>query len=255
MSLIKKAKREEVPLKLSLSGPSGSGKTYSSLKIAKGLMGGDLSKVVVVDTENKSANLYSDLGDYGVLPFEPPFHPQRYVNAISLCVNEGYKCIIIDSISHEWDGAGGCLDIHTKLGGRFQDWATVTPLHKSFIDAILQAPVHVICTMRRKEEYAMVERSGKMQVQKMGLKEIQRDGFGYEVTINFDISIDHLAVATKDRTGLFDGVTPFMISEETGSLIRRWNLGETVKNDFTSAAKPKNENTKLTESTAGKSLS
>jgi len=231
MSLIQKAKRNQAWLKLSLSGPSGSGKSMSSLLLAKGLMG-DLSKVVVIDTENQSANLYSDLGEYGVLPFEPPFHPQRYANAIKLCIDEGYRCIIIDSISHEWDGAGGCLDIHTKLGGRFQDWATVTPLHKAFIDSILQAEAHIICTMRRKEEYAMVERGGKMQVQKMGLKEIQRDGFGYEVTINFDISIDHLATATKDRTGIFDGQPPFMINEATGQMIAKWNNGEQVRDSF-----------------------
>jgi hypothetical protein len=222
MSLIKKATRQQVYLKLGVTGPSGSGKSYSALLLAKGLVG-DLSKTVVIDTENGSGNLYSSLGDYSVLPFEPPFNPQRYVNAIDMCVKEGFNCIIIDSISHEWDGAGGCLDLHTKFGGKFQDWAKVTPLHKAFIDAILQAKAHVICTMRRKQEFAMVEKNGRMVVEKMGTKEVQRDGFEYELTTNFDINMEHLATASKDRTNLFADGLPFKITVETGKKIAEWN--------------------------------
>jgi hypothetical protein len=221
-SPIKKAKRQEAFLKLGLSGPSGSGKTYSALLMAKGLVG-DLSKVVVLDTENGSANLYSSLGEYSVLPFSPPFNPQRYVKAIDVCVKQGFKCIIIDSISHEWDGVGGCLDLHTQFGGKFQDWAKVTPLHKAFIDAILQSKAHVICTMRRKQEFAMVEKNGRMVVEKMGTKEVQRDGFEYELTINFDVNMEHLATPSKDRTNLFSDGLPFKISEATGQKIAEWN--------------------------------
>ena len=31
------------------------------------------------------------------------------------------------------------LQIHESLGGRFQDWAKVTPRHQAFIDAILNS--------------------------------------------------------------------------------------------------------------------
>lgn len=223
MSLIKKASRGETFLKLGLTGPSGSGKTYSALLIAKGLSGGDLEKVVVIDTENGSANLYSDLGNYSVLPFAPPFHPERYASAIDLCVKEGFKNIIIDSISHEWDGDGGCLDLQTKFGGKFSDWAKVTPMHKKFIDAILQAKAHIIVTTRRKQDYAMVEKNGKTSVEKMGLKEIQRDGFEYELTLNLALDTSHLALASKNRTGLFKDNIPFLITEETGKAILKWN--------------------------------
>jgi len=222
MSLIQKAKRSEVYLKLGVTGPSGSGKTYSALLMAKGLLG-SLDKVVILDTENGSANLYADLGEYSVLPFEAPYEPTRYSKAIDYCVKEGFKLIIIDSVSHEWDGQGGCLDIHAKMGGKFQDWAKVTPMHKAFLDSILQAKAHVICTMRRKQEYGMVEKNGRMVVEKMGTKEIQRDGFEYELSVNFDINMEHLALPSKDRTGLFSSQVPFKISEATGKLIKEWN--------------------------------
>lgn len=228
MSLIKKAKRSEVFLKMGVTGPSGSGKTYSSLLLAKGLLG-SLDEVVFLDTENGSSNLYSDLGEYSVLPFEAPYEPMRYSKAIQYCVEQGFKLIIIDSVSHEWDGAGGCLDIHAKLGGRFQDWSRVTPMHKAFLDSILQAKAHIICSMRRKQEYGMVEKGGRMVVEKMGTKEIQRDGFEYELSVNFDINMEHLATASKDRTGLFSNPVPFKITEDTGKLIRQWNQNEKQK--------------------------
>jgi len=222
MSLIRRAKRENIPLKLGVRGPSGSGKSYSSILLAKGLMGGSLDEVVVLDTENGSADLYSDLGSYSVLPFKAPFNPDRYVKAIKYCVDEGFKCIIIDSTSHEWQA---CLDIHAKIpGNSFTAWAKVTPMHDGFIKAILEAPIHIICTMRTKQEYSMDKNDkGKIEIVKMGTKEIQRDGFEYELTASFNVDIFHNATMSKDRTNLFNNGVPFMISEETGKTIRDWN--------------------------------
>ena len=225
-SLIRKAKRSEAYLKIGVTGPSGSGKTYSALLLAKGLNNGDLSKVVVIDTENKSADLYSNLGDYSVFPFSAPYGPERYCNAIRMAEAEGFNTIIIDSVSHEWDGAGGCLEIQTNLGGRYQDWAKVTPMHKRFIDAILQSKCHIITTARKKTDYALDSVNGKTKVTKMGTKEIQREGFEYELTLNLDINQEHHALASKDRTSLFASNVPFIITEETGQLLRRWNQGE-----------------------------
>jgi hypothetical protein len=222
MSLIKKAKRSEAYLKMAVSGASGSGKTYSSLLLAKGFMG-SFDEVVVIDTENGSANLYEDLGCYSVLPFEAPFEPQRYVKAIDYCVAQGFKFIILDSGTHEWEE---CLKIHAKLGGQWKDWNTVTPMHQAFVNSILQSKAHIICTLRSKQETAMVEKNGKKQVEKFGLKEIQREGFEYEVSLSLSINMDHMAVASKDRTGLFSDPIPFKITEETGRLIKNWNMNQ-----------------------------
>jgi hypothetical protein len=223
--LFKKAKRSRSYLKIGCAGVSGSGKTYGALLIAKGLAS-SMEKVCVIDTENGSSNLYDDLGDYSVVDFQPPFHPERYGKIIALAVEAGFEVIIIDSTSHEWDGAGGCLDLQTKFGGRFQDWAKVTPLHKGFIDSILQARAHVICCTRKKQEYAVDQSGGKTKVQKLGTKDVQRDGFEYELTVAFEINMDHIAVSTKDRTGLFPNTQPMQITEETGIRLREWNEGK-----------------------------
>jgi len=223
-SPFRKAVRKSIKLKLGLAGPSGSGKTYSALKLAKGFLG-SLDKVVVIDTE-QSVDLYSDLGAYTVMDFKAPFGPRRYCKAIDLCVTEGFELIIIDSVTKEWDGEGGCLDIHSKFGGSFRDWAKVTPLHDDFLQHIVHAPIHIITTARKKQDYAMVEKNGKMGVEKLGLKDIQRDGFEYELTAGLNLNMDHIAEVSKDRTGLFEEMCPMMLGEEQGKMLKDWCEGK-----------------------------
>lgn len=220
---LKQSKRQQVKLRLGLSGASGFGKTKSALLLAYG-MTQDWSKIAVIDTENSSASLYSDLGNYNVLDLQAPYSPERYIQAIELCEKSGISVVILDSVSHEWNGTGGCLDIHEKLGGRFQDWANVTPRHQAFINKILQSSCHIITTTRRKIDYSLdVGSNGKTQVVKHGTKEITRDGFEYELTINFElINENHLAKASKDRTGLFMNKPEFVITTDTGKMILDW---------------------------------
>jgi hypothetical protein len=146
---LKQSQKKQVKLRLGLSGASGFGKTKSALLLAYG-MTNDWGKIAVIDTENCSASLYSDLGNYNVLDLSPPYSPERYIQAIEICEKSEIEVIIVDSITHEWSGTGGCLDIHEKLGGRFQDWANVTPRHQAFISKILQSSCHIITTARRK---------------------------------------------------------------------------------------------------------
>ncbi|WP_132055643.1 AAA family ATPase [Pseudocnuella soli] len=219
---LRKATRKKAKIRLGLSAVSGGGKTYSALLVAHGICN-DWSKVAIIDSENNSADLYAHLGDFNVLPISAPFSPEKYVEAIHTCEKAGMEVIIVDSITHEWDGKGGCLEIVEQLGGKYQDWAKVTPRHQAFIDAIIQSPCHMITTVRRKQDYEMIkDGNGKVKVEKGGLKEITREGFEYELTINLELDLRHNATASKDRTGLFMGKPAFVPSEETGKLIAQW---------------------------------
>jgi hypothetical protein len=226
---LRKATRKKAKIRLGLSAVSGGGKTYSALQVAKGICG-DWSKVAIIDSENSSADLYAHLGGFNVLPLTAPFPPEKYIDAIKACEKAGMEVIIVDSITHEWDGRGGCLEIVEALGGRYQDWAKVTPRHQAFIDAITQSPVHIITTVRRKQDYEMMkEPNGKIKVEKAGLREITREGFEYELTINLEMDIRHNATASKDRTGLFMGKPAFVPGEKTGEIIAQWcDQGEEV---------------------------
>ncbi|TXD47776.1 AAA family ATPase [Polaribacter sp. IC073] len=226
---LKKSKRQNVKLRLGISGASGFGKSYSALLLAYG-MTQDWNKIAIIDTENSSSSLYSHLGSYNVLDLESPYSPARYIEAIELCEKADIEVIIIDSITHEWNGTGGCLDIHSKLGGRFQDWANVTPLHQNFIDKILQSSCHVITTTRRKTDYSLdVVGNGRTQVIKHGTKEITREGFEYELTVNFELINDqHLIKASKDRTGLFMNKPEFIVTSKTGERLLKWCNAEPI---------------------------
>ena len=221
---LRKATRSKAKIRLGLSAVSGGGKTMSALLIAKGLAGGDLSKVALIDTENGSGDLYAHLGDYQVLPLEAPYTPERYIEAIRACENAGVEVIIVDSITHEWDGKGGVLDISNSMtGNSYTNWAKLTPRHNAFVDTILQSPCHIITTVRRKQDYEMTKDSqGKVKVEKVGLKEVTREGFEYEVTINMELDIKHNATVSKDRTGLFMDKPEFVPTEETGKAILAW---------------------------------
>ncbi len=221
----KKASRKKVKLRLNISAPSGAGKTMSALLLAKGLVG-SWDKVGVIDTENDSASLYEHLGDFNTLVLTSPFTPEKYIEAINAGVNAGFECIIIDSTSHEWDGPGGCVDLNEKLaqtkykGNTWSAWNEITPRHDAFVEAIKQCPVHVIACTRSKMETVMGE--GK-KVHKVGMKDIQRSGWEYELTLSFNIDRDtHTATVSKDRTELFEGKDAFVITEDTGVKIRQW---------------------------------
>jgi hypothetical protein len=201
---LQKATRAKAKIRLGLSAVSGGGKTYSALLIAHGLCG-NWDKVAVIDTENNSAHLYAHLGDFNVLQLDAPYAPERYIEAIKACENAGMEVIIIDSITHEWDGKGGIIEISNSMtGNSFTNWAKLTPRHQKFIDAILSSKCHIITTVRRKQDYEMTkDKDGKVKVEKAGLKEVTREGFEYELTVNLELDVKHNATASKDRTGLF----------------------------------------------------
>jgi len=229
---LQQAQRHQVKLRLGLSGASGFGKTYSALLLAYGITN-DWSKIAVIDTENGSADLYANLGQFNVLSLTEQYSPERYIEAIKTCEKASMEVIIIDSISHEWNGKGGCLQIHEQLGGRFQDWARLTPRHQAFIDAILESKCHVITTVRKKIDYSMDKDSnGKTKVIKHGLKDITREGFSYELTVDFEVINDkHLVKASKDRTGLFMNKPEFIINAATGRKLVKWcNEGISLDN-------------------------
>lgn len=219
---LRKSNRSQARIRIGVQGPSGSGKTFSSLLLAFGLCQ-DWNKIAVIDTENQSADLYSHLGDYNVITLKAPYNPERYIEAINLCESNGIHVIIIDSLSHEWEGEGGILEIHAMMAGNsFTNWSKITPRHNALIQRILNSNSHVIATIRSKQDYIITEKSGKSLPEKVGMKGVQRDGLEYDFTIMFELDIYHNAQVSKDRTQLFKVKTTFQLDQNTGVLIAEW---------------------------------
>jgi hypothetical protein len=79
--------------------------------------------------------------------------------------------------------------------------------------------------MRSKQDYVLeMNEKGKQAPKKVGLAPEQRPGMEYEFTTVFDLAMDHNAIASKDRTSLFDGQV-FKPSKETGKKIMAWLMG------------------------------
>jgi hypothetical protein len=240
---LKKAERKKAKLKLGMSAPSGGGKTLGALLIAYGLMkekypklpDAELwAKIAIIDSENGSGELYANtekagvpIGEYCAITLTAPFTPEKYIEGIILCFNEGIEVCIIDSTTHLWAGVGGALekqgDIAKRTGNSYTAWRDVTPSHNRFIDTMLQTDIHIIATMRSKTEYVQEkdQTTGKTTVRKVGLNPIQRDGMEYEFTAFLEIDAEHNAFGSKDRTGLVDQLY-FKISPDVGKQFMKW---------------------------------
>jgi hypothetical protein len=225
------AQRKKVKLRMSIASPTGFGKTASALILAHGITN-DWKKIAVIDTENESASLYADhqlptgytIGEFFTIPIAPPYTPEKYIEALKACEQAGIEVAIIDSVTHVWSGQGGLLEFNDSLGGnKFQNWAKTTPRYQAWLNSILQSKCHVITTNRKKQAYALINEGGKSKVEKQGMEDQIRDGYDYEMTIAFEIVNDqHLAKASKDRTSIFMNRPEFVITEETGRLIKEW---------------------------------
>jgi len=225
---IRQAKRSATKLRLLVSGPSGAGKTWGALQVAKGLGG----RCVVIDTEEGSSDIYDHLHNFDVIDLKPPFTPERYIEAIEAAEQAGYDVIVVDSITHEWSGKGGCLELVDEIaraqfrGNTWSAYSVITPRHRAFIDAMLRSSAHIIATGRSKTETAQVDDGGRKKVAKLGMKVETRDGVEYEFTTVLDLIHDgHFATASKDRTGIFAGQDPKPITVETGRKLSAWLSG------------------------------
>jgi KaiC/GvpD/RAD55 family RecA-like ATPase len=206
-----KAEKCQAKLRLAIDGPSGSGKTYTALIAATVLADG--GKIAVIDTERASAALYADTFEFDTATLDQ-FNPKHYIDLIEAAEEAGYAVIVIDSLSHAWEGEGGALDMVDAAARRIQGnsyaaWKDVTPLHRRLVDAMLQSKAHIIATMRSKMDYVQEkdERTGKTVIRKVGMAPIQRQGMEYEFTIVADMDIDHNLVVTKSRmSGIADAV-------------------------------------------------
>lgn len=235
MSMFRKAQRHKAKLRLALSGVSGSGKSYSALLIA----GGIAKKIVMVDTERGSGDLYEGLIPYDIFSFQPPFDPNKLIDIIQGAEGEGYDLIIFDSLSHFWSDEGGVLSIVDKVASAsrsknsFAAWNKGTQIQNMLINTILGCKMHVIITLRSKASYEIVDHNGKKTPTKLGLAPIQRDGLEYEFTSMLELDKEtHLANSGgtgKDRTDVFEGKPPFVPSKQTGELLLEWlNKGASV---------------------------
>lgn len=224
---IRRATKTQRKARIGLVGPTGSGKTYSALRIATGLVG-ENGRILVADTENRSADLYADQFQFDVVDLET-FSPDMYIEVIRLAEQEGYDALIIDSLSHAWMGKDGALEqvdkaaARSRSGNSFVAWREVTPKHNAMVDALIRCKCHLIVTMRAKTEYVLEEDiKGRKVPRKIGMAPIQRDGLDYEFDIVGDMDYENRLIISKTRYSRLAGEVIEKPSEELGEEIAAW---------------------------------
>ena len=228
--ITKATRRGVVPL-IGLYAESGCGKSMSALLLARGLVGpaGDIH---MIDTESRRGSLYADVipGGFSVLDLEPPFTPARYIEAIDFVIKAGAKVAVIDSMSHEWEGSGGVLDMagdneHKSGRAGLHNWKAPKFEHAKLVQFILRSPIPIVCCIRAKYKTKQRKENGKTAIVKDEFTSpIQADDFIFEMTAHAEILQDHSINLTKcshpDLRKCFPASGPLKV--EHGEAIAKW---------------------------------
>lgn len=211
---------------IGIAGISGDGKTYTALLIARGMVNKP-SEIGFLDTENKRGSLYADIldGPFMIGDLYPPFSPTRYAEAIKEFQDSGVKVLVIDSVTHEWEGDGGCDDIANlplQQGKKMANWIGAKREHKKFMNVLLQSDMDIICCIRAREK---TDFTNPTMPKSLGILPICEKNFMFELTASIMMSAQgkvqkHLKVPSflNDAFGNGQGY----LGIETGKKIRAW---------------------------------
>jgi len=217
---------------------SGKGKTYSSLLLAKGFAG-DMSKVAMIETEAGRGEAFADdpvVGGYLVRPIRDNFAPSEYGKALTEIEKAGVKVCIIDSASHEWEGAGGVLSMAADNQGSGKKgplvWQQPKMSHqREFMLRLMQTPIDlVIVCMRAKYPMKEIEKNGRKEwARSEQLEPKQADDILFEMFVHGWMDDKHNFHGTKytrdNMRKIFVDGEP--ISIETGKRLADWSAGKT----------------------------
>lgn len=246
MSMFKTATKQQAKLRMAIHGPSGAGKTYSALRIGSA-MG---KRIALIDTERGSASKYSDKFSFEVCEVFDDYNPQRLFDALAAAAAEKFDVVIVDSLTHFWNGPGGFLELvdeevrKQKARGHkpdsFAAWKSVDALYRRLIQAILATPFHFFGTLRAKTEYDKSEgANGKTKITKVGMAPEMRQGFEYEFDVEGMLDIDNNLAIGKTRCSALHGRVFAQPGEEVAKILVSWlSSGVPASSPAPAAAKP-----------------
>lgn len=239
---------------IGIYGESGSGKTYSALMMGRGLAGPD-GLLMLIDTENRRGEMYSDVipGGYKVLQLTEPYSSDRYGEAIQRAEQAAAgrpACLVIDSFSHEWEGAGGVVSAAEAIAEaaaakynrqwdgsvQFGHWKTPKQKHKHMMLKMLGSPMHIICCLRAQyashqveqkdyAKYGITSKARTTVIRDEFQTPIQDKKFIFEMTANIELSnqrpgVPILRKCPEMLRQAFDA-NP-QLSVDTGERIAQW---------------------------------
>lgn len=233
---IRKAERAGARLVIGFSGISGSGKTRTAIEFAYGLANYDASKIGFIDTENRRGSLYADVlkkhpthptdVPFWIGDLEPPFTPERYSEAILEFQKHGVEVLVIDSVTHEYEGTGGILEIREPLPGQRGKRDNVAKeRHKKFMNVLLQSNMHIVPCIRAREKVIIEKKNGETVYIPQGIQPVQEKNFMFEMTASllmFDAGRTQELIKMPDELAAMLGRGDGYITSADGKAVRDW---------------------------------
>lgn len=230
---LKPAKKNAIPPLIGLWGKSGSGKTYSALLLARGIVGSQ-GTIAFIDTENGRALFYTDVcSPWRHLDLQPPFTPEKYTAAFHYCEQEGANIIIVDSMSHAWEGEGGVLDqadnAKTKSGEDMfglAKWKAPKIAYKRMTNNLWRSPIPVIFCLRAADKSKQVGKGKNMEIIDLGTQPIAEKNFVFEMTVGLHLTKDGYYDLSTSKT-IPEALRPVIteggrITSDMGDKIAKW---------------------------------
>lgn len=216
------AQRYKRKARIAIYGPSGGGKTRTALEFASFIAGVEGKDIAFIDTEKDSATLYAPaspgeplrVGEFNFkhLSTSAPFDHSWLTQAIKQIAASGqFSVLVIDSLSHWWFGEGGLLDQKEALAktpkfDSFSAWSEISKRYNSLVETIIDANIHMIITMRSKQEYERKEDSnGRKTIERIGLAPVFRDDIIYEVDLALLMNLGAMCQVDKTRYTEYQG--------------------------------------------------
>lgn len=246
------AVRDETSLLIAMAGASGSGKTFSALRLATGLAGD--GKIAMIDTEAGRGLHYAEKFRFDHAELKPPFTPEAYLEAIVKAQEDGYRAIVVDSFSHEYEGEGGLQDIQQAdlermAGGDARkmerltapSWKNAKLRHKKMVSRLLQVRSHLIFCLRAEEKIRFEKVKDdrgyeKTAIVPAGWVPICEKRWMYEMTLSVTMTPEapgmpmfdgqgrpiHGKIQDQHRHAFPPGET---VTEDSGRLLAEWARG------------------------------
>jgi hypothetical protein len=249
------ARRSEAKPLVGLYAESGCGKTWSALLLARGFCGPQ-GRIGMIETEGGRGEAFvgrAPVGEYLVRPIRQDFSPIEYGKAITDAEKANLDVLIIDSASHEWEGAGGVLAMAAaaQASGKKGPLVWQQPKidhQRHFMLRLMQTPIPlVIVCMRAK--YPMVQVKSEW-TRSTVLEPKQADDILFEMLVHGWIDAAHNLHVTKYTIPDLENVivTGKPITTDTGRALAQWAAGSSPPSVASSsptepAASPKDETT------------
>ena len=215
----------QAPIIVMIAGGTNTGKSWSSLLLARGMVGPQ-GRIAALDTEGGRLSSLARYHKFEMARMEQPFRPIRFAEYAETAEAEGYGALVIDSASMMHIGPGGYRDWHEREIQRLckgndgergkHEWAARRAPsldRQAMLYAMLQRRIPIILSCRARE---LTENRGGKVVSTGWQPTIHRELI-YDVTLSFTLR-------PEDGKGVIKHKPPFKLERDHEPIFKDGDL-------------------------------